>query len=616
MGSNTNVHNEMGSMNASNGASTSKFDLMYTNSPLLPPNLSHSSPSNFIVPWNSLNDYYASSPSLLPSHAHASLSASSSPRILSSSSSSFPNTPTYFSPLSTPNMVPSSSPSIPPSSGRSKKKRGIQWDQMEKDPRLLAAEQMKQRQIQNEKRERQIKEIRETLSVFRSGGNQYKDRNELLNLIREYMNGDVPLKMFISKLRSFLHSDLFEWIVKLFIDGPSDTNMVIFLGESGVTRTELGLPPLSPPKSKKKLEKKDDAKKIEVNRLPDRTVDVNDMNDNSNELFSPPNQRGSGSSSSSTSASPNVHPLPPPSKFSLAKSDDIDEDDYEDIDDVDEELGNMNVGEKDEQDTKRSRSNSGSKMGKGLRSPPNKWTKAESQQLIVLVSQHGERQWKKIAEELGGGKTGAQCAQHWKRVLSPEIRKGSWDDKEEELLFQLVSKHGQSWKNVASEIKTRTDIQCRYQYFKACMSREVLWTPQEEDILLKKLQQIVSEMPPSAATPDGRPQLPPISWVEITRYMQRMKMTKIPRTALECKQRFYSLPPSRQSVVFQPLSGPSSHLDPSSPLAFQQQMFVLPMQSGSVYASSPLLHHQASYFHFPNPSRLDEQEGLHRGPFH
>lgn len=46
-------------------------------------------------------------------------------------------------------------------------------------------------------------------------------------------------------------------------------------------------------------------------------------------------------------------------------------------------------------------------------------------------------------------------------VLSPQIRKGSWDDLEEELLLALVERYGQSWKNIASEIKTRTDIQCR-----------------------------------------------------------------------------------------------------------------------------------------------------------
>lgn len=76
-------------------------------------------------------------------------------------------------------------------------------------------------------------------------------------------------------------------------------------------------------------------------------------------------------------------------------------------------------------------------------------------------------------------------------MLCPIIRKGSWDDEEELKLFHLVEKYGQSWKNIASEIGSRTDIQCRYQYFKSCMSREVVWSSQEDDLLMKKMNGIL-----------------------------------------------------------------------------------------------------------------------------
>lgn len=56
-------------------------------------------------------------------------------------------------------------------------------------------------------------------------------------------------------------------------------------------------------------------------------------------------------------------------------------------------------------------------ISRGLRSAPNKWCKAESQLLIRLVHENGDKSWKRIAEQLGGGKTGAQCAQHWKRGM-------------------------------------------------------------------------------------------------------------------------------------------------------------------------------------------------------
>jgi len=185
------------------------------------------------------------------------------------------------------------------------------------------------------------------------------------------------------------------------------------------------------------------------------------------------------------------------------------------------------VGEKRKKRDKKS-------ISRGLRSAPNKWSKTESQTLIRLVHENGDKSWKKIAEQLGGGKTGAQCAQHWKRVLSPQIRKGSWDDKEEELLLSLVDRYGQSWKNIAGEIKSRTDIQCRYQYQKSCLSRQCEWQDQEDALLMKKVAQMHHE---AGVTTRANSNVV-IAWVEVAKFIARAKLTKIPRTALECKQRW------------------------------------------------------------------------------
>eukprot|EP01111_Echinosteliopsis_oligospora_P014091 TRINITY_DN5231_c1_g1_i2.p1 TRINITY_DN5231_c1_g1~~TRINITY_DN5231_c1_g1_i2.p1 ORF type:complete len:405 (-),score=142.27 TRINITY_DN5231_c1_g1_i2:113-1327(-) len=215
-------------------------------------------------------------------------------------------------------------------------------------------------------------------------------------------------------------------------------------------------------------------------------------------------------------------------------------------------------------------------VSKGLRNPPNKWTKEESQRLIQLVNDYGDKSWKKIAEHVGGGKTGAQCAQHWKRVLCPIIRKGSWDDVEEMKLFQLVEKFGQSWKNIASEIGSRTDIQCRYQYFKSCMSREVPWGDQEDDLLLKKLQEEVKQE--EIAT----------MWVEVARYMARARLTKIPRTALECRMRWETITaagtttsssssfPLHHNINNAPTALPSSFIPSSSSAVQHTTMGLVP----------------------------------------
>jgi hypothetical protein len=128
----------------------------------------------------------------------------------------------------------------------------------------------------------------------------------------------------------------------------------------------------------------------------------------------------------------------------------------------------------------------------GLRKSPNKWTKEENQKLAALVASYGEKKWKRISAEMGGQKTGAQCAQHWKRVLSPEIRKGHWDENEEDLLLRLVVQYGSCWKKIAKKIPQRTDIQCRYQYLKAKQSREVMWDAKEDESLIKKVMELAN----------------------------------------------------------------------------------------------------------------------------
>ncbi|GAM23451.1 hypothetical protein SAMD00019534_066260 [Acytostelium subglobosum LB1] len=177
-------------------------------------------------------------------------------------------------------------------------------------------------------------------------------------------------------------------------------------------------------------------------------------------------------------------------------------------------------------------------MSKGLRSPPNKWSIKESETLIQLVNDIGDKQWKKIATMLGGGKTGAQCAQHWNRVLSPQIKKGSWDEEEETQLFMLVDKHGTTWKSVAMELKSRSDIQCRYQYCKAVQSRQVPWSHVELEVLSTMVNDLIAKKGSNA-----------FSFVPVAKHLAKGKHTKLPRTALECKNKWEELSMSPLPLV-------------------------------------------------------------------
>ena len=92
------------------------------------------------------------------------------------------------------------------------------------------------------------------------------------------------------------------------------------------------------------------------------------------------------------------------------------------------------------------------------------WSAEEDHRLIMAIYKYGDN-WNAITEFVGNSRSRSQCSQRWIRVLDPGIDKGPWTDEENEKLLQLVEKYGtKGWVKVASEMTSRSDVQCRYHY--------------------------------------------------------------------------------------------------------------------------------------------------------
>jgi len=110
-------------------------------------------------------------------------------------------------------------------------------------------------------------------------------------------------------------------------------------------------------------------------------------------------------------------------------------------------------------------------------------------------------------------------------------------------LFRLVEKYGESWKTIAGVMGERTDIQCRYQFVKAHLSREQPWSPLEDELLMKKVNGIIMFRVALIWLfdhKDIKSENSDVSWVMVSKFMARGKLTKIPRTALECRNRYHT----------------------------------------------------------------------------
>ncbi|KAM4544405.1 myb-related protein A [Fundulus diaphanus] len=114
-----------------------------------------------------------------------------------------------------------------------------------------------------------------------------------------------------------------------------------------------------------------------------------------------------------------------------------------------------------------------------------KWSRDEDEKLKKLVEQHGTESWKSIAA-LFPGRTDGQCQHRWQKVLNPELVKGPWTKEEDQKVIDLVHKYGpKRWSVIAKHLQGRIGKQCRERWHNH-LNPEVKkssWTQEEDRII-------------------------------------------------------------------------------------------------------------------------------------
>ena len=91
------------------------------------------------------------------------------------------------------------------------------------------------------------------------------------------------------------------------------------------------------------------------------------------------------------------------------------------------------------------------------------YTAEEDKQILKYVNMYGEKNWSQIAE-LMPGRNRKQLRDHYGNFLKKKLNKKEVTEKEDEIIFYMVKKHGHVWKKIADKLPGRTPIMIKNRY--------------------------------------------------------------------------------------------------------------------------------------------------------